>query len=269
MGEETRRAAPHGACGPPFTLRFPSGRTASPAPHGTLGLGSCLRGNGAWRGSLRQAQGERPPWPPHSTLGLGTCLRRNDAWRGAPFECPQDRLRQAQGERTRGAGLRRGVGDAMGEETPHAAPHGACGPRSPFDFPQGERPPWPRMALSLWVPAFAGMTRVGGPLRVPSGQASTGSGRTELGGAATTGSRGCDGGGDAPRPGPGFPRSRERRWGSRRFEGGLGGGAPLLAPLGSCLRRNDACGRVRVGRGCRWRRALRQAQGERNWEAPL
>ena len=47
----------------------------------------------------------------------------------------------------------------------------------------------------------------------------------------------------APRPGPGFPRSRERRWGSRRFEGGLGGGAPLLAPLGSCLRRNDACGR--------------------------
>ena len=39
-----------------------------------------------------------------------------------------------------------------------------------------------------------GLLVVEGPLRVPSGQASTGSGRTDLGGAPTTGSGGCDGG---------------------------------------------------------------------------
>ena len=64
---------------------------------------------------------------------------------------------------------------------------------------------------------------------------STGSGRTDLGGARAVGSGGCDGGGDAPRG----------------------------APLDSCLRRNDARGGVRAGEGCWWRRALRQAQGER------
>ena len=56
---------------------------------------------------------------------------------GAPFVCSQDRLRQAQGERIWGAHLRRGVGDAMGEETPRAARHGACGPPFTLRFPSG------------------------------------------------------------------------------------------------------------------------------------
>ena len=43
-----------------------------------------------------------------------------------------------------------------------------------------------------------GLLVVEGPLRVPSGQASTGSGRTDLGGAPTTGSGGCDGGTGTP-----------------------------------------------------------------------
>ena len=55
------------------------------------------------------------------------------------------------------------AGAAGGGRRPAPAPaRGACGPRSPFDFPQGERPPRPRMALSRWVPACAGITRGGG-----------------------------------------------------------------------------------------------------------
>ena len=135
----------------------------------------------------------------------------------------------------------------------HRPPAGPAAPRSPFDFPQGERPPGPRMALSVWVPARAGMARVGGPLRVPSGQASTGSGRTELGSASMTGSRGCDGGRRRPRRAPALG-SRVRGndgGGSRRFEGGLGGGAPPGAPLDSCLRRNDeVCRRYDEVCGC-------------------
>ena len=45
--------------------------------------------------------------------------------------------------------------DRVGGEV---APPGA---RSPFDFPQGERPPQRRMALSRWVLACAGRTGVG------------------------------------------------------------------------------------------------------------
>ena len=74
----------------------------------------------------------------------------------------------------------------------------------------------------------------GGPLRVPSGQAL----------------RQAQG---------------ERIWEARvRWGVGVrwGGDAPRLAPLDSCLRRNDACcGGLVVG--------LRQAQGERIWEARL
>ena len=94
-----------------------------------------------------------------------------------------------------------------------------------------------------WGAGRRGLMVVECPLRVPSGQASTGSGRTDLGSAPTTGSRGCNGvgvgmpcpaplwipafagktigvwgaarDGDAPvhRPCPGFPQRRERRWG--------------------------------------------------------
>ena len=120
----------------------------------------------------------------------------------SPVECEpllyKDRLRQAQGERTREARLRWVWGLGWGTETPRAAP--------------------------LWIPAFAGIRRCGRPPlggrcgrppSRPSGQASTGSGRTDLGGAPLVGSGGWMGDGDAPR----------------------------RAPLDSCLRRNDACGR--------------------------
>ena len=186
--------------------------------------------------------------------------------RKAPFECPQDRLRQAQGERIWEARVRWGVGDAMGWETPRAAP--------------------------LWIPAFAGMTRAEGPLRVPSGQASTGSGRTDLGGAPLVGSGGAMGDGDAPRlapldsclrrndahegvreirgaqmetsprlaPAPGFPLSRERRWGC----GGLArvAGDGVRVPL-------SRDGHHRVTSGQALREPLREPQGDRDRESRL
>ena len=50
---------------------------------------------------------------------------------------------------------------------------------------------------------------------------------------------------------------------------GVGGGGVLPgAPLDSCIRRYDG-GDVGVGERCRWRRALRQAQGERICEARM
>ena len=65
-----------------------------------------------------------------------------------------------------------------------------------------------------------------GPLRAPSGQALTGSGRTDLGSARAVGSGGCDGGRrrPAPRPCPGFPFSWERRWAGWWSAGAGGGG---------------------------------------------
>ena len=54
----------------------------------------------------------------------------------------------------------------------------------------------------------AGERDGGGPLRVPSGQAATGSGRTDLGSACAVGSGGCDGGRPAPRS-SGFLPSQE------------------------------------------------------------
>ena len=128
---------------------------------------------------------------------------------------------------------------------------GRLGVCAPVGGEGGAPPPPP-----LWIPACAGMTRAGGPLRVPSGQASTGSGRTDLGSAPTTGSRGCDGGGDAPRaapqrglrppvhpsislranglPGPAWhsrsgslPAREWRAWGSAGRTRAVGGGGPF------------------------------------------
>ena len=59
-GPRPAPAPPRGACGLPFTLRFPSGRTASPAPQGTLVLGSCLCRNHAWGCPARRPSGFLP-----------------------------------------------------------------------------------------------------------------------------------------------------------------------------------------------------------------
>ena len=94
-------------------------------------------------------------------------------------------LRQAQGERGWEARVRWGGGMRWGE-TPHAAP--------------------------LWIPAFAGMT---GGCRgrrglLVGGGPSTGSGRTDLGGARAMGCGGCDEGRRRPAPRPsGFLPSQE------------------------------------------------------------
>ena len=79
-----------------------------------------------------------PLWiPAFAGTTMGGCGAAGGVGGGASFECPQDRLRQAQGERTRGARVRWGVRDAMGgTEAPRAAP-----------LP--------------WIPAFAGTT-IGG-----------------------------------------------------------------------------------------------------------
>ena len=121
-----------------------------------------------------------------------------------PLVRPFDRLR------ANGLGLRPcdGVwGMRWGTETPRAAP--------------------------LWIPAFAGMTRVveagggGGPLRVSSGQASTGLGRMDWGSACATG---C-----------------WRGWGR---DGGWLWGAVML--LGSWLRWKSSGGRRRDGALAEW-----------------
>ena len=109
-----------------------------------------LRANGFGRGACGGVWGmrwgaETPraaplPWVPvftGTTMGGVRAGKRWWWWR-APFVCPQDRLRQAQGERTREAPLRRGVG---GVGVPMG---GGCG-----------APP------RFWVLACAG-SRVGG-----------------------------------------------------------------------------------------------------------
>ena len=147
---------------------------------------------------------------------------------GGPFECPQDRpfdRLRANGFWRRACGGEWGM--RWGTETPRASP--------------------------LWIPAFSGMTRAEGPLRVPSGQASTGSGRTDLGGAPSVGRGGAMGDGDAPRLAPldSFLRRNDARGGVQ--EGREVGTSPRLAPaLGSRESGNDdgGCG------GMRWREGL-------------
>ena len=220
---------------------------------------------------------------------------------GAPFVCPQDRpfdrLRANGFGKSR---VRWGVGDAMGDgDAPRCAP--ALGSRihgnddgvvgvgegwwwGPFDRLRANgfgkcacgrewgmrwRTETPR-AAPLWIPAFAGMTRVG--------------------------ECGKDDGGSAGREGCWWLRAhlrarprqalreglRANGFGKARVRWGVGdamgdGGAPRRAPLDSCLRRNDARGGVRVvmrgplvaeGPPLRMPSGqLRQAQGERIWEA--
>ena len=185
------------------------------------------------------------------TLALGSCLRSNDAWGagGRGLMVVEGPLRQAQGERTREAPLRRGVGDAL-PGAPLWIPAfagttvGGCGvwgvagaaggggvrvplrrdgrfANRPYEVwgvgdatgvwmgCPARRPFLPsislgtnRLALPLWVPAFAGVTRDGG---------------------GTPGDRDAP----APRPCPGFPLSREGRWGVCGPVGAAGGGGPF------------------------------------------
>ena len=158
-------------------------------------------------------------------------------------------------------------------------------------------------AAPLWIPAFAGMTRAEGPLRVPLGQASTGSGRTDLGGAPSVGSGGAMEW-ETPRASPlwipafaGMTRAgecgKDERWGRPRASplpwvparagttmggvvgcvgarGWCQGGGPLSRAGGSRTAPTTGVGRTRarVMRGLLVvGGALRQAQGERIWEA--
>ena len=168
MGWETPRTA---------HLWIPAFAGMTRAGEGDAGVG----GGGPLRvpsgQALRQAQGERilearVRWGVGNAMGdgdaprlapLDSCLLRNDACGKALFECPQDRLRQAQGERIWEARLRWGEGVRWGTETPRASP--------------------------LWIPSFVGMTLVGECRKDERW------------------------GRPAPRPCPGFPRERERRWG--------------------------------------------------------
>ena len=127
------------------------------------------------------------------------------------------------------------------------------------------------LAAYLWVPAFAGMTRVGCAGMTGGWLRANG-----FGGRACDGVGGCDGG-DAPRPAPldsclrrndGGVAQGERIWGARvRWGVGVGalrrglrangcdgmwggrGTAPRRAPLGSRLRGNDGGAGTTVGVG--------------------
>ena len=182
-----------------------------------------LRGARATGSGVAMGDGDAPRRAP-----LDSCLRRNDAWCGA-------------------AGQSAVVCCEAAPALHRARPEGPAAPRSPFDFPQGERPPLPnvgtkRMALSRWVPACAGMTRRGGVWE--------GRGTRE----------------PRPAPRPWVPAFAGTTVGGVRAGGGCWwrrGESPAAA--GRALR--EAPLRRGVGRGCGgvwWWGALRQAQGERN-----
>ena len=202
--------------------------------------------------------GGAPPGAP-----LGSCLRRNDArggvregrwwmWGGGGWGWRRGEAPAAAGRAVREPPLR-GLGSGgsdggLGGDAPPGAPldtgfrrYDDGGVRSGGGVlvvggcDGGRRRPAP--APLPWIPAFAGTTMGGcGVWRglLVRGGPSTGSGRTDSGSARAMGSGGCD---------------------------GEDGDAPCRAPLGSCLRRNDARGGVRegqwggvwVGEGCWWR----------------
>ena len=222
-------------------------------------------------------------------VGVSGCVGWGRWWWGAPFECPQDRLRQAQGERTREAPLRRGVGEAMGE--------GDAPPRAPLDscLRRNDARGGVRAGGGCWwcrgeSPAAAGRALREAPLRCVGGVGdATGVG----GGGAPPGVRApfdfpegertpphlcihvCAGMARARGPSTGSGRTEFARrahygvWGSRRCDGAGGGGAPPLAPLDTGFRRYDD-GDVRANKCCWWRRGESPAAAGRALrEAPL
>ena len=270
-------------------LRVPSGQASTGSGRTDFG-GVPLVGSGD-----AMADGDAPRLAP-----LDSCLRRNDACGRPPSSALRtgfDRLRaNGRGKRACGGewgcdgGRRRpaprpsgyrlspvrrwgwwgwrvllvsGGGPALAGRAIRESPlRRGVGVGSAKGVGDGGAPPMP-----LWILASAGMTRVEGPLRVPSGQASTGSGRTDFGGVPLVGSGDAMADGDAPRRAPldsclrrndacgrppssalrtGFDRLRANGRGKRACGGEWGcdgvGGAPRRAPLVSCLRRNDACG---------------------------
>ena len=217
------------------------GRRRRPAPRPCPGFPrERERRWGVWWDALARGVRVRVggPWP---ALAGGRFANRPyggefaESWvcAGAPFVCPQHRLRANEfGKRScRGEwGMRWGTGVPCAAPLPWVPARagttmgGVVGCVGARGSGQGGGP-LSRAGGSRTAPTTGvGRTRAGvmrgllvveGPLRVPSGQASTGSGRTGLGSARAVGSGGCDGGRGclAPRPCPGFPRERERRWG--------------------------------------------------------
>ena len=159
-----------------------------------------------WGCPARRPSGYRRRYDDGGVRGGGGCW-----WWGAPFECPQDRLRQAQGERCREAALRRGVGEAIGEgDAPPRAPLGSCLRRN--DARGGVR------EGRWWVWGSA--------------SAAGGGGRSRCGGT-------------------GGSRTAPTRFGESGKRLGFGWGAPPGAPLDTGFRRYDDGG-VRGGGGCWW-----------------
>ena len=183
---------------------FESLRESHPTTPGVWGRRRC--DGGWWWGCPASAHLWIPAFAGTTIAGVraGECC-----WcRGAPFECPQDRLRQAQGERSWEARVRWGLGDAMvGDgDAPRRAP--ALGSRFRENDDRGMgvgeccwcRAGGPALAGRAiresplrWsgvheggVPACPGATRAGGP--------STGSGRTDSRIAPMTGCVAREGG---------------------------------------------------------------------------
>ena len=77
--------------------------------------GTTIAGVGSRRSGDAPAPGPCPGFPLSRERRLGVCGTRGGWWwRRAPFECPQDRLRQAQGERNHASPRPRGFGHSIG-----------------------------------------------------------------------------------------------------------------------------------------------------------
>ena len=121
---------------------------------------------------------------------------------GGPLRVPSGQASTGSGRTVRGARVRRGVGDAMGDGD---APRPALDSRVRGNDDGG-----------VW--GVAGVVCGGG--ECPQDRLRQAQGERCRGVSLRRGVGDAMGGGDAPRPCPGFPRSRERRWGGV----GCGGG---------------------------------------------